>query len=158
MDHALVVVEPTEAFEELVTEAAAYARGSDAKLFVLTLVTPEAFEADAETLETIGNVENVSYGGNTILEGRRSSLREFVDPLIADAGVEYECHVAVADPDDRADEIMDVADTTDCDHLFVHGRRRSPTGKALFGDTTQRLLLNFDGLVTVSMTEAGYGE
>lgn len=156
MDHALVVVEPTESFEELVTEAAAYARGSGAKLVVLSFVTPETFETEAETLETIGDVENVSYGENTILKGHRSSLQQFVEPLIGDSEVEYECHVAVADSDERADEIMDVADTSGCDHVFLHGRRRSPTGKALFGDMTQRLLLNFDGFVTVAMTETGY--
>ena len=157
MDHALVVVEPTEAFEELVTEAAAYARGSGADLLVLSFISPESFEEDAETLGAIGHVENVSYGESTILQGHRSSLQEFVEPLIGD-GVDYECHIAVADPDDRADEIIDAADSAGSDHVFVHGRRRSPTGKALFGDTTQRLLLNYDGLVTVAMTEEGYDQ
>ena len=157
MDHALVVVEPTEPFEGLVKEAAAYARGSGADLLVLSFISPEAFEEDAETLGAIGHVENVSYGENTILQGHQSSLEEFVEPLIGD-DVDYECHIGVAEPDDRADEIMDAAESSRSDHVFVHGRRRSPTGKALFGDMTQRLLLNFDGLVTVAMTEEGYDQ
>jgi len=34
--------------------------------------------------------------------------------------------------------------------VFVRGRRRSPTGKAVFGDTAQAVILNFDGFVTVA--------
>jgi hypothetical protein len=33
--------------------------------------------------------------------------------------------------------------------VFLAGRKRSPTGKALFGDQTQAVILDFDGAVTV---------
>jgi nucleotide-binding universal stress UspA family protein len=36
-----------------------------------------------------------------------------------------------------------------CDHVFVTGRKRSPAGKAIFGDVAQRIVLEFDGAVTV---------
>ncbi|MFC6724399.1 universal stress protein, partial [Halobium palmae] len=64
----------------------------------------------------------------------------------ADLDVSYDVVAAVGDESDR---IFEVAAERDCDHLFLSGRRRSPTGKALFGDRTQRALLNFDGPVTV---------
>lgn len=52
------------------------------------------------------------------------------------------------------DEILAVADESDARHLVIAGRRRSPTGKALFGDVTQSVLLNADCPVTTIMADA----
>jgi len=32
--------------------------------------------------------------------------------------------------------------------VFLTGKKRSPTGKAVFGDRSQAIILNFDGPVT----------
>ncbi len=50
-------------------------------------------------------------------------------------------HEASGDP---ANELMATADEVDADAICVSGRRRSPTGKAVFGSTTQTLVLNAD--------------
>lgn len=50
-------------------------------------------------------------------------------------------------------EITDVALTyaaeNQADHLFLIGDKRSPTGKAIFGDDAQQIVLNFDGPTTL---------
>lgn len=69
--------------------------------------------------------------------------------MLGDDGVDIEA--AIASEGDIDDAILSAADRLNCDHIFLVGRKRSPTGKAIFGDVAQRVLLNFDGLVTTRM-------
>ncbi|WP_267643154.1 universal stress protein [Haloarchaeobius amylolyticus] len=151
MEHALVVLEDTPASKALVREAGSYATAEDATLSILVLVTEDEVERSVSTLETIGQVENTSYGTETALKGALA----FVDEVAAEAfdglDVEYERLCEVVETSDRAEVTLDVAREHGCDHIFTTGRKRSPTGKALFGDFVQSLVLSFDGRVTVDL-------
>ncbi|NUB93578.1 universal stress protein [Haloterrigena sp. SYSU A121-1] len=48
------------------------------------------------------------------------------------------------------DDIIEVAKEEDCGHIFISGKKRSPAGKAVFGDVAQSVILQFDGPVTVT--------
>ena len=63
----------------------------------------------------------------------------------------YEVIGEVLDADNHADRILEFATTHACDYIYMTGKRRSPTGKALFGNRAQQVLLNFNGYVTVQM-------
>ena len=54
---------------------------------------------------------------------------------------------------DPAETIIEVAEELDVDNITMSGRRRSPTGKMLFGSTTQSVLLAADRPVTVILDE-----
>jgi nucleotide-binding universal stress UspA family protein len=54
---------------------------------------------------------------------------------------------------DVADEVLKEADRTDPRYLVISGRRRSRVGKALFGDTAQKILLNANCPVVTSLNE-----
>lgn len=48
-----------------------------------------------------------------------------------------------------ADSILTVAEEAEVERLYLYGRKRSPTGKAVFGSTLQRILFNATVPVTV---------
>ncbi|MFC6906482.1 universal stress protein [Halalkalicoccus tibetensis] len=147
MHRALVAVDGTERDRELLSEAADYAAGTDAELLLLVTVPEETIEANSETIDRIAEVEHTSYSSDTVLASVENPVRETAEAVIGN-GVDYEIRTGVTD--ERVDAILQVAEEAGCDHLFMLGRRRSPTGKAVFGDETQRAILNFEGYVTVS--------
>jgi nucleotide-binding universal stress UspA family protein len=68
--------------------------------------------------------------------------REYLE----NAGVDVELQGTSGDP---ADAIIRTADQRDVDRIVIAGRKRSPTGKALFGSVTQKVILNTDRPVLV---------
>lgn len=69
---------------------------------------------------------------------RFSPMRKMADRL-EEAGVS----VAIrGDIGDKGERVVDVAVDSGADLLFVGGRRRSPTGKAVFGSTAQQVMLD----------------
>jgi nucleotide-binding universal stress UspA family protein len=50
---------------------------------------------------------------------------------------------------DAARAILNVADEHDADQIVLAGRKRTPTGKALFGSVTQSVILDTDRPVLV---------
>jgi nucleotide-binding universal stress UspA family protein len=149
MGRSLVVVEDVDRDSDLLDRARAFAVGEETDLVLLALVTPEEYEDLAETLDAIGQAEHTTYDESAILDGLAGDVEELADDVLGDA-VGYEVRVEVTD-DNQADRIIAAADAGDCDHVFLPGRRRSPTGKAVFGDRTQRVILDFGGYVTVAM-------
>lgn len=63
------------------------------------------------------------------------------------AGIEV---TLVGESGDPVDRLLSVAADRDVDAISVGGRKRSPTGKVLFGSTTQALLLDADRPVIVA--------
>lgn len=53
--------------------------------------------------------------------------------------VDYEIRGSVGD---RGETIVDLAKSEGADRVIVGGRRRSPTGKAVFGSTAQEVMLS----------------
>ncbi len=68
----------------------------------------------------------------------------------ADAGIETEVHGVIGDPET---EIVHTAEEINADLLFIGGAKRSPTGKAIFGDNAQQILLNSPCPVTYIQRE-----
>lgn len=151
MERALVVVDDSDAHRELLAEAGQLARGVDAELVLFSWVTPGEYDEDAETMEALETAEHASYSGTDALDVARNFARTVADDVFGDDAPAFDVTASVADDDELADEILDAASREDCDHVFVVGRRRSPTGKVIFGDVAQRVVLNFDGPVTVVM-------
>jgi len=73
-----------------------------------------------------------------------------VEDRLTEAGVSVSKRREHGDP---AETIISVAEELDVDNITMSGRRRSPTGKMLFGSTTQSVLLAGDRPVTVILDD-----
>lgn len=63
---------------------------------------------------------------------------EHVVEILEDTGVDHDVYAAV---DTHGQAILELADGTEADRIVIGGRRRSPTGKAVFGSTSQEVML-----------------
>lgn len=145
MDNALAVVRPTKESKELVREAGELAAGVGAKLTLLYGTTEDQYNDQRVELEELSNYE-ASYSVSQAMQGAKNYAADVGREMLDDIDVEWEAHGAIGD---MGETVLTEADRHGCDHVFVSGRKRSPTGKALFGDETQRIILDFDGPVTV---------
>jgi nucleotide-binding universal stress UspA family protein len=75
-----------------------------------------------------------------------SSVRHTADQL-QNEGYEVEIRGSGGDP---STEILDIAEEIDADLVSVAGRKRSPSGKAIFGSVSQSILLQTDRPVIIS--------
>jgi len=74
------------------------------------------------------------------------SVREATE-FLEEHGIDVDVTESSGDP---AEQILDVATAEDANLIVVAGRKRSPTGKALFGSVTQSVILNADRPVMVA--------
>ena len=147
MERALVVIEAKEATKELVREAGKLAAGVDAELLLLHVTTEDEFQDRKSTFESIADFD-ADYGVENARQGAEQFARK-VGREVLD-GVEFSALGRIGQPQEV---ILKTADERDVDHIFIHGRQRSPTGKAVFGDLAQAIILNFDGPVTVTTSK-----
>jgi nucleotide-binding universal stress UspA family protein len=152
MKRGLVAVNDTDAGRELLREAGTFAKGAEAELVLLFILPQEEYDEHADAIEAAEDVRGV-YGVDRGLTNAEEMARAIGDEEIGDLGVPFEAVGSLGSEDSRHRRILDTAERRDCDHVFLVGRRRSPTGKALFGETAQQVILDFPGRVTVSMTE-----
>lgn len=144
MDHALVVVDASDGAKRLVREAGDIAKGVGAELTLLHVTDEDEYNDKTAAMASIPEAD-VSYSHGQAEEGGRQFVRDVAREVLDD-DIDYE---AVGDVGDRVDAILNQAERRGCDHIFIAGRQRSPTGKALFGDVAQSVILDFDGAVTI---------
>lgn len=145
MERALAVVDAEESTKALVREAGELAAAVDASLVLLHVTTDDEYEEKRQTMESIPN-NAVGYSEEKAREGAEAFAADIGREALDGIDVSWE---AVGALGNEQTEILDAAERYDCDHLFIAGKKRSPAGKALFGDLTQSIILNFDGPVTV---------
>ena len=89
-----------------------------------------------------------TFAGEDDLADVRAQLEESGVPFTLDQRVTGH---------DRADGVLDAAREHDASVVVIGLRRRSPTGKLLFGSTAQKVLLEADCMVLAVKAERGHG-
>lgn len=145
MERALAVVEADETTKELVREAGELAAGVDAELLLVHVTSEDEYAERREDFSRISALET-SYTIDKARDGARQFARDIGREILDDVDVDWEPDGQVGE---KGDNVLGVARDEDCDHIFITGKKRSPAGKAVFGDVPQRIILEFDGAVTV---------
>jgi len=118
----------------------------DTELVVLHVLPQDLFKERQSNISNQPRTD-VTY---TLEDGEEDA--EEVAASVAEAalgsldGVETAGRVGTA-----AKEILQYAGDVDSEYLVIGGRKQSPVGKAIFGSTTQSILLQSDRPVTVVM-------
>lgn len=105
----------------------------------------KAFGEAVHVVHSLTRSEFVSLGTTSAQAGEpldmdeiRAAAAEMAAESVPSLTVPYETTGLVGDP---ADAIIDYANETDARYIVVCPRRRSPTGKVLFGSVAQDILL-----------------
>jgi nucleotide-binding universal stress UspA family protein len=101
--------------------------------------------------------EKLEFGPNSevtpdTVAKRHVTIRTLGDALEA-SDVPFTAHGVVAGDREEGREIVSLAESLGADLVVVGGRKRSPTGKAVFGSTAQEVMLNAPCPVTFVRSE-----
>jgi len=142
----LAAVEDNEYAEEVVRVAADMARAYDDELVAVHVVPQGEFLQDRQgtSLASV-DAEPIEQAEREAADTASAVVERALDEPVA---VTAEGRI-----DDPADGILSVAEDVDASFVVVGARRRSPVGKAVFGSTTQSVLLGSERPVVTVMEE-----
>jgi nucleotide-binding universal stress UspA family protein len=130
-----VGTEDEERTERLADEIIALAEPADAEVVLTHVFDDEEFD---ETSAKLGfEPESGSSTPHAVAERHRTTRA--ISRALSEAGVRHSVQGAVGD---LADEVVETAEGVGADRVVVGGRRRSPTGKAVFGSVAQEVILS----------------
>lgn len=145
----LVAIDEKERSKQAVRIGYDLATTYDDDLAALHVVPMEDYSAHKESIESIPEFSEFSMSQEAQSAARFAE--EFVSKTISDIDKE------IVDPRGRvgdvATEILEEAADVEPRYLVISGRRRSPAGKAIFGNTAQKILLNADCPVVTKLSD-----
>jgi len=135
LETLLLAVGPNDAsrIEELARTVIDIAGPAGADVVIAHVFTDDEYETAVDRLE----FEAVAEADPDDVADRHATVRE-LHSLLSEADIPTSVRGAVGE---HGDEIVALAGMTRADLVVVGGRKRSPTGKAVFGSVAQEVML-----------------
>lgn len=145
----VAAVDGTELDDPTVATGYDLAEAYGETLYLLHVVPEEEFEAHLD------EIQELDHGADYSLTQEENSARRLARDVLEGSLTGYDPEVVepVGRVGEPTEEILSVAAELDARYVVVGGRRRSPVGKALFGSTTQEVLLESDRPVVTVMRD-----
>jgi len=125
--------EDNDRAEELAEAVVEVGKPADAEVVIAHVFTESEFQRAIERLDFDGDMADPNE-----VAKRHQTVRTMTK-LFDEAGIDYSIRGEVGE---HAEEIVDLATKVGADRVVVGGRKRSPTGKAVFGSTAQAVMLD----------------
>ncbi|MFC6615496.1 universal stress protein [Halopenitus salinus] len=116
-------------------ETAAVAGPCGSEVVLAHVYTDDEYDRSRERLNIDPQSEESSPD---YVAGRHASIRDLEDRMDED-DIETQVRGVVGE---RGESIVELAEEVEADRVVVGGRRRSPTGKAVFGSVAQEVMLS----------------
>ncbi len=145
----LAAIDENERSRTVVQIATDLANAYDVDLVALHVVPDEDFESHRSSLQQISGFEDYSFSQEA------ASAERFVEDFVMETAPDFDQSRldTRGRVGDITEEILAEAASHDPRYLVISGRRRSPAGKAVYGNTAQRILLNAECPVVTQLSE-----
>lgn len=134
---------------EIIETAYDLAQAYGEPLHVLHVIPQEEAEEHFEGIREIDEFRDSSF---VVEEERALDIAKSLTDMTLENGdgVEIEPVGRIGNP---SEEILSIAESLDARYIVIGGRKRSPTGKAIFGSVTQSVTLGSDRPVVTVIVE-----
>lgn len=140
----IAAVDRTDRAEKVVREALEIARAFDDLVHIVHVLSQSEFVELEQS-------EYKKSGRPVDLDRVRNHAAKLAEK--AAGGIDYDVEYAGL-VGDAADEILEYAAEQNTRYIVVGPRKKSPTGKVLFGSVSQKILLNADHPIVVIMSNS----
>lgn len=142
----VAAIDMTNDAEQVLTTAHDLANAYSEPLVVVYVMSEENYEDQRRDLTQ--RDDEAEYPIQQAEDESANEVEELVDELFEQPSVEI---IPVGRVGSPKNEVLQEGRNRDARYLVIGGRKRTPTGKAIFGSTTQSILLGADRPVVTVM-------
>lgn len=141
----LAAIDEAERAKQTVPLAHDLATAYNDTLIILHVISRKNYEKHRESIEEFSN-----FPINQEADSAAKFAQQIVEETIGETAIEVKTRGRVGE---IADETLAETIRVEPRYLVISGQRRSPTGKAIFGSTSQKILLNVDCPVVTQISD-----
>jgi nucleotide-binding universal stress UspA family protein len=142
MDTVLIVLDSDTVNNQLLQTAKRHVTGTDLRVVVCRIVDQSEYQDSVrQKAKSHEKFDSIEATETQATEEAEEIAAEFFDDSIP-----YE---SVGIVGSVPEDVVSIAAEMESIHVFIAGAKQSPAGKVLFGNNAQKLILDFDGPVSV---------